>query len=388
VQSKAPSLSDLVSFLNEYAAANPGCPKAEIAAAAAGRFGLSRRRSVYFCGDFAIRFSIASGSSFSNTIVALSTLRRYDDIPFVVCILRPKGIELLLANTTFLKKISHTSQKLESDNVRGSFNGTDILRAYGETANIPENFEELFSTHQEFTWEENLLRLVETTYGIAPTGMRFEPSKQQRDIILDSAEIAILLSRHPEYKALGSRLRTIVETNRAAILTVAADQINNVNLRGNMIEQIVTQGANFHKAEDLCFELRVGPRVMVDVKTKIVALASSPKAYNIDKVLRLLSVGNTVFSFFFIGLNLKQQALSTRLVSILDQTILKATRIQFHWAGRNSRGHTQLSGDLMSIFEPGFQETIDVADAKAFLRRLIELNDASSSSAAPASTQD
>lgn len=386
MQSKAPSLSDLVFFLAEYAAHNPGCPKDELAAAASKHFGLSLRRSVYQGAGFAIRFSTASGSSFSNVVLSLSALKTYDDMPFIVCVVRPKGIELLLANTTLLRKISHSSHQLRQNNVKGSFLGHDILRTCEDIPNVAENFERLFSIHQEFTWEENLLRLVEATNNIAPTGTRFEPTTEQTSNILASVDIAKALSRHQEYKSLASSLRKIVENNRTAILT--AGQINNVNVRGNTIEQIVTQGANVHGPEDLTFELRVGPRVMVDVKTKIVTLLSSPKAYNIDKVLRLLSIGNTVFSFFFIGLNLQRQDLSTCLVSILDQTILTATRIQFHWAGRNSRGVTQLTGDLSSIFEPGFRETVNVANAKAFLHRLVKLKDEFSSSAAPAPTQD
>ena len=383
MQTKAPSLSELISFLGSYAAANPGCNKKELAAATAKRFGLSPQRVVYSCPNFAIRFSTASGSSFSNTIVSLSTLRNYDHIPFVVCIVRPQGIELLLANTTFLKKISHSSHKLRSDKVRGSFLGHDILREYGDTPNVPENFEGLFATYQEFTWDENLLRLVEATNNIAPTGKRFEPTKHETDTILASADIANSLSNHPQYIALGSNLREIVETNRTAIFAAATDQIKNTNLRGNLIEQIVTRGVNAHDAEDLSFQLQVGSRVMVDVKTQILTLASSPKAYNIEKVLRLLSFGNTVFSFFFIGLNLEPQSLSTCLVSILDQTILRATRIVFHWAGRNSRGVTQLAGSLSSLFEPEFQETVDRDQAKSFLSHLIDLRNMTDSSAVP-----
>ncbi|MBI1913870.1 MAG: hypothetical protein HYS12_03895 [Planctomycetes bacterium] len=155
------------------------------------------------------------------------------------------------------------------------------------------------------------------------------------------------------------------------ILTAA--QIDNVNERGNTIEQIITKGANVHGLEDLKFTLKLGATVLVDVKTKILALSSSPKGYNIDKVLITFAQGRTAVSFIFIGINLQNRSLSTRLVSILDRTILAATRIQFHWAGRNSRGVTQLTGDLSGLFLSSFQEQVDVAGAKAFLQRLIDL---------------
>jgi len=34
------------------------------------------------------------------------------------------------SNTTFLKKISHSSHELRTDNIKGSFNGSDIMVVY------------------------------------------------------------------------------------------------------------------------------------------------------------------------------------------------------------------------------------------------------------------
>jgi hypothetical protein len=144
-------------------------------------------------------------------------------------------------------------------------------------------------------------------------------------------------------------------------------------LRGNAIEQIVTQAGNFHSVEDVTRSLTVGTEVKIDIKTKILSLSSSPKGYNIDKTLKALSDGNTVVSFFFIGVDLNDEVIVTCLVSIFDRTILDATRIQFHWAGRTSRGVTQLSGDLKSLFDAAFVEDIDVSTARAFLQMLLDL---------------
>lgn len=368
--SSAYSISDLVDFLYQYKAHKPECLKDEITAATTEHFRLLRKRVVYFSPGFAIRFSSTSRTSFSNTVLGLSTLKLYDKLPFIVCIVRSENIELLLANSTFLKKISHSSKKLQMDNVRGSFLGQDILQEYTGVSNVPENFEELFSIHQEFTWEENLARLVEATNKIVPTGVRFSPTRSEIDNILSTVDIAHFLARQPEYLSIGSHLNSITSTNRTAILE--AGKINNVNVRGNTIEQIITQAANSHKLEDLSYTLSTGTRVMVDVKTKILTLTSSPKGYNINKVLKNLAEGNTIFSFFFVGLNVESQTMSTRLVSFLDQMILNVTRIRHHWAGRNSKGATQL-GDVSSIFESNFQETVRVAEARMFLHQLINL---------------
>ena len=74
-------------------------------------FNLIKERSVFYCDWFAIRFCKASSINFSNTILALSTLHRYDDRPFIVCLVTYSCNYLMLSNTTFLKKISHINSK-------------------------------------------------------------------------------------------------------------------------------------------------------------------------------------------------------------------------------------------------------------------------------------
>ena len=86
-----------------------------------------------------------------------------------------------------------------------------------------------------------------------------------------------------------------------------AAQIDNINLRGNTIEQFITETENFHSLEDISRTLVLGPEFKIDIKTKILALASSQKGYNIDKLLRELASGNIVFSFFFIGIDIYEK---------------------------------------------------------------------------------
>jgi hypothetical protein len=369
-------ITALLAFLKAYSRNHTGCSKTDLARATAEHFALTRERSVYARPEFAIRFSTASGTSFSNVVLSLSALQKYDHTPFIVCVVRPAGIQLLLANTTFLRKISHSSHQLTIDNVRGSFLGHDIVRSYSGLNNEPSNFDALFSMHAQKTWDENLERLVAETNAIAGSGIGYTPSQAQSRSIIAASLLAQALSTNPEYAQLYLELTRIVEDNRNAILE--ASQIDNVNLRGNAIEQMVTQGGNFHSVEDASRTLRVGTEVKIDIKTKILTLASSPKGYNIDKTLKGLSDGNTVVSFFFIGINPETEVIKTCLVSIFDRTILNATRVQFHWAGRNSRGVTQLAGDLHSLFQPNFVELIEAPRAQAFLRRLIDLKPPSS----------
>jgi hypothetical protein len=364
-------LSQLVAFLRTYAAEHPGCTKDALAKATAERFGLVRDRSVFVGPDYAIRFSTANRKSVSNTVVGLEKIQKYDDLPFIACIVQSHGIQLLLANATFLKKVSHSSQKLGIDNIRGSINAGDILRDYLGIQNTPENFDALFDTHREFTWAENLERIVERTNAIAATGIRFEPNAEERRTILDSATLAHKVVGSPAYLQLECELSQAVNSRLAAILQAA--QSDNINERGNRIEQIITEAENVHTLHDLTRKLASGPEIRIDIKTKLFGLASNPKAYNIDKVLRVLAAGNLLLCFFFVGIDRDRRQVSTRLVSVLDRPILRATRIQFHWAGRNSRGVTQLTGDLSSIFNATYRGLVDVAEAEAFLESLIKL---------------
>lgn len=169
-------------------------------------FGLVKDRSVYYCDWFAIRFCKAASRSFGNTVLALSALHRYDGIPFIVCLVTPTRNYLMLANTTFLRKISHSSQELRRDNIKGSFNGSDIMREFEGIENIPENFEFLYNSHENYTFEENLDRLVEATNNIAPTGKRFVPTELQVECIRESVDRAISFLNSAEYGVLNDDL--------------------------------------------------------------------------------------------------------------------------------------------------------------------------------------
>jgi len=364
-------LARLCQFIRDYRAQHPSSQKDAIAAATAREFALALSRKVYVGPDFALRFSHASGTTFSNVVLSLSALRQLDDRPFVVCIVRPSTIEFLLANSTFLKKISHSSHQLRLDNVRGSFLGHDIARRHETLENRPENFEALFAVHRQLEWEQNLERLVAATDEIVGTGARMVITPEQEAAIVGAATLSATLSNDPEYVAISERLATLVETRRAEILQAAS--IDNVNLRGNRIEQIITEAGNFHRLDDLVFSLSGGSRVLVDVKTKILTLQSNPKGFNIDKYLHSLSQGHTVISFFFVGIDVNTGMVRTGFASTLDQSVIRATHVQFHWAGRNSRGVTQLTRDLSAVFAAGFRERVDVPHARVFLQELMEL---------------
>lgn len=121
---------NLVKFILEEA---PIHNKKAVEDAVLKKFNLTKDRKVFHNESFAVRFSFSKSSSdkFSNTVLSLSTLEKYDKIPFFVVLVRKNAQNLiLLANSTFLKKVSHSSKLLRVDNIKGSFNGFDIIRDY------------------------------------------------------------------------------------------------------------------------------------------------------------------------------------------------------------------------------------------------------------------
>lgn len=90
-------------------------------------------RAVYHTDFFAVIFCYSKNNSFSNVILSLSKLEKYDHIPcFVVLVKKDLDNVIYLINTTFLDKISHSSQDLRAENIRGSFLGSNIRKELTE----------------------------------------------------------------------------------------------------------------------------------------------------------------------------------------------------------------------------------------------------------------
>jgi len=355
------------------------------------KFKLIRDRSVFFCDEFAIRFSFSKGNSFSNTVLSLSSLQNYDDRPFIVCVVTPQKNLLFLANTSFLKKISHSSQELTRFNIKGSFNGSDIMKEYNGIPNTRDHITELYPFHQEFSFEENLSRLVEATNNISPTGKKFLVHASNIKTILSSVERAVDFIKSKDFSVLNNELNTRVTKYAREILI--ASHIENINIRGRLIEYLITEDDDdikAHLVEEInesysrLPDFKTGNLLgdykrlfkkyytETDIKTKIVILSSNPKAYNIDKFLKFLSQDNSVFLFFFIGIG-EHKITSTCLTSVFQKDLLDNTLILYHWAGRNSRGVTQFKGKVIDQLLAHPNNDIEPEKAIAFLKRLVEL---------------
>ena len=352
-------------------------------------FRLTKDRKVFSCRDFAIRFCKAEKRTFSNTVLSLSALQKYDSIPFIVCLVTPCKNYMMLANTTFLKKISHSSQGLRIDNIKGSFNGSDIMRDFIGIANEPDNFESLFSSHENYIFTENLERLVAATNNIQPYGKRFEPTMQQTACIMRSVQRAEDFMRSREYSILNADLQSRV--NAVASEIVIAAFIDNVNLRGRIIEYLITSADDLYSI--LIDSLHTGsplPPIYTDndlgdyernfeefdtetdIKTKVLFLSSNPKGYNIDKLLSFLAEEKSVYLIYVVAID-EHKHIHTRLCSMYNRQILAGTRVIKHWAGRNSRGVTQYDGKALENTVFNFDSSIDRVYAEQFIRTCIEL---------------
>lgn len=353
-------------------------------------FELVQDRKVFVCPDFAIRFSKSERKKMSNTVISLSAIKKYDDRPFFVCIVASTTNYLLLANSTFLKKVSHSSQNLREDNIRGSINGSDIIFQFQSIDNSPENFQQLYAYHQGLSFQDNLERLVENTNDIVGRIDKFVIDTECRNSILSSVNRAHAFVSSKEYSDLNNDLNNRVKDIQDEIAN--ATLIDNVNLRGRIIEYLITDNGSelkdqiitalrnhdtlpIFKTEDRLgdYSKRYPSYVTeTDIKTKVLSLESNPKAYNIDKLLEFLSQEKTVYMIYILGID-ESGSYVARLCSVFDKRLINATNIIQHWAGRNSRGVAQFNGKtLASILDQNILPCIDDKVAYRFLNSLIE----------------
>lgn len=355
-------------------------------------FALVKDRKVYHCDYFAVRFSYSKNGSFSNTVLSLSALEKYDRIPFFVVLVKGNADNVVyLANSSFLTKISHSSQSLTMTNIRGSFNGSDIMKQVGEVPNAPDHFEELFALHAGIDWQDNLQRLVDASSAIKPVSTKFEPTAIGLENIFHSVERAQRFVSSSDYIELLRDLDQRCEEVKDAILV--ASHIENVNVRGRLIEALITSEGEerikllselAHMEQSLpVYDTRNGlgdyvrhfdeSDTYTDIKTKVIYLNSNPKMYNIDKFLQCMAEEKSVFMFYFIGVD-DIGVKSTALCSVYDADLLKSMQLQFHWAGRSTRGVAQASGNainaiLANVNRPQIDSSIAVEYLKSLLAR-------------------
>lgn len=370
---------------------NKGVSKEHLQAQTMRDFDLTCDKPVFYCDKFALRFSSSMTKSFSNCVLSLSNLKKYDDRPFIVCVVMPTENYLLLANSSFLKKISHSSQELRCNNIRGTFLGSDIMREIDGIKNEPENFKDLFLSHEQFGFSGNLERLVEATSGIVGTRPRIEFNDDEIGKILEAPQRAKAFMNSDRFEELKNDLTSRVDKVKNEICIAAF--IENINIRGRIIEYLITSESSDRTRQDLIEALNNDKNLPnfvtadklgdysktfaeyvteTDIKTKVLFLDANPKAYNIDKLLEFLSKDNSVYLIFFVGIDERKQ-IKMRLCSMFEKELLQNTRCMRHWAGRNTRGVTQFYGAVIKQLLNQDSVNIDENYSTERLKGMIEL---------------
>ena len=356
------------------------------------KFSLTRDRSVFYNDSFAIRFGYNGKNDkkhISNTVLGLSAIKNYDNKPLIFCIVTHSMNHLLLINTTFLKKVSHSSKDLRINNIRGSINCSDIMMVYNRISNEPSNFEALYAYHSEIAFEDNLERLVESTNNIVGRIPKFNISDQTETKIINSIDLAQSFISSADYSDLQQDLAERVSKVQGEIAIAAF--IDNVNLRGRIIEYLITDSGSdlknqiiralqeksslpsFTTPDKLGDYSKKYPlyNTETDIKTKVLFLEGNPKGYNIDKLLEFLSTEKAVYMIYLLGVDNNGQIVAS-LCSCFDKRLIQATSVQHHWAGRNTRGVTQFIGtELRNILNKQEKSSIDKDKAVIFLKELI-----------------
>lgn len=351
-------------------------------------------RAVYHTDFFAVVFCYSKNNSFSNVVLSLSKLEKYDHIPcFVVLVKKDLDNAIYMINTTFLDKISHSSNDLRVDNIRGSLLGSNIRKELVEIAkrNQPADFDDLFSYHQGFTWQENIERLVESTNNIKPNKEKAVLDDNEKKNLLKAPSRAISFVNSEDYNILLDDLRNRCEEVKEAILV--ASHIDNVNIRGRLIEVLITSNPDerdkllrnlgeiehllptYDTKNDLGDYVRTFEKSdsYTDIKTKVLYLDSNPKAYNVDKFLKCMGKDKSVFMFFLVGID-ETGIVNTVLASVFHNKLQKTTLLQHHWAGKGTRGAAQFNGKTINelLREDPFINEINEEDSQRFLQGLLE----------------
>lgn len=351
-------------------------------------------RAIYHTDFFAVVFCYSKNNSFSNVVLSLSKLEKYDHIPcFVVLVKKDLDNVIYMINTTFLDKISHSSNDLRIDNIRGSLLGSNIRKEIVEIAkrNQPADFDDLFSYHKGFTWQENIERLVESTNNIKPNKEKAVLNDNEKKNLLKAPSRAICFVNSEDYNILLDDLRNRCEEVKEAILV--ASHIDNVNIRGRLIEVLITSNPDernkllrnlgeiehllptYDTKNDLGDYVRTFEKSnsYTDIKTKVLYLDSNPKAYNVDKFLKCMGKDKSVFMFFFVGID-ETGIVNTVLASVFHNKLQKTTLLQHHWAGKGTRGAAQFNGKTINelLREDPFINQINEEDSQRFLMGLLE----------------
>ena len=230
---------------------------------------------------------------------------------------------------------------------------------------------------------------MESTNGIVGRVQKFCVTTDNIATIFNSVSRASEFVTSRYYSDLRYDLDASVTKVQDAIAVAAL--IDNVNVRGRVIEYLITDNGStlkeqiikalfdhaplpkFKTGDDLGDYAKdyVDFNTKTDIKTKVLFLDGNPKAYNIDKLLEFLAKEKSVYMIYLLGIGNNGEII-VRLCSVYDERLLNNTNIIHHWAGRNSRGVAQFIGTgLVQILSEEDGTVISEEMALAYLQDLI-----------------
>jgi hypothetical protein len=112
-----------------------------------------------------------------------------------------------------------------------------MVREFEGISNSSENISRLYAIHAEIGFDGNLVRLVEATNNISPSGTKFRVSNEAASTILESPKRAKRFIDSKDYDVLKGELDAQVRKFRTEIMLAAL--IENVNVRGRIIEYLI-----------------------------------------------------------------------------------------------------------------------------------------------------
>lgn len=326
-------------------------------------FNLNKDRTTYYNNEFAVVFSFTSNiNHYSNVIISLNKIKKYDNIPFFNAVITNNENHLFLINSSFIKKISHSSKNLSLTHICGSILGTDIIKT--------ENIED-YNEHLQNTWENNFIRIYNNTKNIVPKYSKKIFDKNEINNIFQSIDYAENFYKN-SYFTIQSQLDEqlkFINNNYNTILSKIKNKDSNT--RGKIIQEIfITQSLDplfntFYSSNGLD-DYKID-NYYIDIKTHFEGNPSNPKLYNIDKLLSFYSNNpSKIFCIYIICLN--DKCATGLLYSVYDENILNNILITNAWSGINSRGTTQIK--INNIINNKIKN-INTEQAKLFLEEII-----------------
>lgn len=332
--------------------------RTEMSAEADGALRLVKRNGL----TVALRLARSKGPSLPNTLVGFALIRKHDDKPVVIVHLHGKNVSFKMANSTLIAKVVHSSHHLTTKRIVGSINGTDLLPASLDgTPNTEENLVQLFKEHEAADKDAALDRIVRATRALNTWSAKWKVDWALVEQMLDLANMnAMNAATHPELAEMLNRVRNRENDIMKKIPAGVS------KLKGKDIESVLTGDMVRHAFGD--FSTSDG-RFEVDIKAHRVSAPSNPKAFNIDKLLRLLHERPVMPLYLFLAI--ADGKITPRYVSMLDETILNNTVRQPIWSGRNAYGGTQLTSHWADSAKGEHAYTINVMNAMAKLQEWV-----------------